>query len=105
MNDLQNKISAFAAEVVTAARASGLSWDEAVASLGIAAKAMAVGETEIMGKDDSILHAKKRLEEGFSQNARIVFAQSDVSDLKELSKSQVDAIADNANIKLFLKLN
>lgn len=84
MNESQKKISGFASKVVADALMSGLSWDEAVGGLGFAAKALATEALHMSGQDDSIAHAHKRLEEGFAQKVQVIFARSDISQLREV---------------------
>lgn len=64
---------------------SGLTWDEAVAALGIAAKA--TSKNAAMSGDgtpeDCLAHAKKRFEEGLAQNVSVFFIGSDVSVLRQ----------------------
>lgn len=70
----QQEIAAFAAQVMQAAMRSGLMWDEAVAGLGLAAKAMADGAAS-QGDgslDNCIVHARKRLDEGFAQRVELI---------------------------------
>jgi hypothetical protein len=42
MNDIQNRIGLFAGKIAQLEAESGLAWDEAVASFGLATKALAI---------------------------------------------------------------
>jgi phage-related baseplate assembly protein len=63
-----------AADAVKLAMASGLSWDESVAALGVAAKALAVkAATEGDGSQlECIAHANKRFIEGMQQDVEVL---------------------------------
>lgn len=105
MNVLQTKISEFAAKVVKNAQESGLTWDEAVGSLGLAANMLAHGELALTAKMDSIEHARKRLEEGFAHNGAVYVAASDISGLANASPVEVETVLANSDVKLFMTLN
>lgn len=106
MNDLQKKIGAFAAQVIMNAKTSGLSWDETVAAMGIAAKSLAL-EASNKGdgtEENCVVLAKKRFDEAVSQNVRLVLVCSDIEQLRD-AYSGVDAkdIIANTNICFPLK--
>lgn len=105
MNALQSKISEFAAKVVKHAQESGLTWDEAVGALGLAANMLAHGELARTAEMDSIEHARKRLEEGFAHTGVVYMAACDISGLASTSQAEAEAVFANSNIKLFMKLN
>lgn len=108
MNKLHQAMGSLASKVIQAAMASGLSWDESVAALGLASKALADGAA----KDgdgtitDCHAHAQKRFAEGFAQPVQWVFAGSDLSQLKkayEANPELADAILANTNHCIVLK--
>lgn len=106
MNDLQKKIGAFAGQVAMSAKVSGLSWDEAVAAMGIVAKSLAV-EASSKGDDteeNCVVLAKKRFVEAVSQNVRLIFVCSDIEQLRD-AYSGVGAkdIIANTNIRFPIK--
>lgn len=70
---LRDKIGSFTAKLITASFNSGLTWDEAVAAFGCAARGLAVqasGEGDGT-RQDCIEHALKRFNEGLEQNVSI----------------------------------
>ena len=78
---LINKLGTLAARVVEDSLASGLTWDQAVVALGIAAKAMSAkaasqGGAMSSGANaaDYALHAEKRLKEGMDRSAAVLKA-------------------------------
>ncbi len=73
---LIHKLGTLAARVVEDSLASGLSWDQAVMALGIAAKAMAAKAAGggAATPDDYTLHAEKRLKEGMDRSAAVLKA-------------------------------
>ncbi len=74
MKELHQKIGAMAAETVKLALASGLSWDEAVAALGVASKALAVQASKQGdgAQADCVAHAAKRFTEGMKQDMDVL---------------------------------
>lgn len=101
-NELKLQVGKLASEIIQAAMASGLSWDETVAAMGVASKALVV-EAQQDGDgsfEDRLAHAQKRFAEGLSQNARVVFGQSDISQLKrayEAHPESLETLLVNAN--------
>jgi hypothetical protein len=71
----KNRIVEFAARVAVQAQESGLTWDEAVASFGVASKTLGAMATAMGDSGDCIAHAKKRLEEGFEQTVSVKLMQ------------------------------
>jgi hypothetical protein len=77
---LINKLGTLAARVVEDALRSGLTWDQAVVALGIAAKAMSAKAASQDGPmsgataTDYALHAEKRLKEGMDRSAAVLQA-------------------------------
>ncbi|RZA33453.1 MAG: hypothetical protein EOP92_20830 [Lysobacteraceae bacterium] len=77
---LIDKLGTLAARVVEDALRSGLSWDQAVVALGIAAKAMSAkaasegGAMSGANADQYALHAEKRLKEGMDRSAAVLKA-------------------------------
>jgi len=105
MSKLQ-QIGTLASKVLQAAMNSGLTWDESVSALGMAAKALAdqAAQEGDGTSEDCRAHAKKRLEEGFAQPVRLVFARSDLGALKNLSEKDAKTLLENCNTKVFLKM-
>lgn len=108
MSKLHQDMGALASKVIQAAMASGLSWDESVAALGLATKALADGAA----KDgdgtvaDCHAHAQKRFTEAFAQEVQLVFAGSDLSQFKkayEDDPAAAEAILANTNIRIITK--
>jgi len=73
---LIDKLGTLAARVVEDALASGLTWDQAVVALGIAAKAMSARAASQAGAapEQYALHAEKRLKEGMDRSAAVLKA-------------------------------
>ena len=73
---LIDKLGTLAARVVEDALASGLTWDQAVVALGVAAKAMSAKAASGGGGTPAeyALHAEKRLKEGMDRSAAILTA-------------------------------
>lgn len=73
---LIDKLGTLAARVVEDAHASGLTWDQAVVALGVAAKAMSAKAASQGGAApaDYALHAEKRLKEGMDRSAAVLKA-------------------------------
>jgi len=105
MSAPKSEIKEFAAKLFAFAQQSKLTWDQAVAGMGLAAKGLAVAEAEASSSDDSIVLAQSRLDEGFKQPVSVIFAGSDPSQLKALYPEEAKTIVENANIKLFMKLS
>lgn len=105
MNKLQ-QIGTLASKSLQEAMKSGLTWDEAVAAFGIAAKALAdQAAKEGDGKpEDCHAHAKKRFEEGFVQPTHLVFARSDLSAFASYSQEDAAAILENCNVHIITRV-
>lgn len=73
---LIDKLGTLAARVVEDALASGLTWDQAIVALGVAAKAMSARAASQGGAapDQYALHAEKRLKEGMDRSAAVLKA-------------------------------
>ena len=73
---LIDKLGSLAARVVEDALASGLSWDQAIVALGVAAKAMSAKAASQGGAapSDYALYAEKRLKEGMDRSAAVLKA-------------------------------
>ncbi len=73
---LIDKLGTLAARVVEDALASGLSWDQAIVALGVAAKAMSAKAATQGGASpaDYALHAEKRLKEGMDRGPAVLKA-------------------------------
>lgn len=104
MSKLQTNIGLLAAKVFKEAMASGLTWDESIAALGVAAKVLADGaEKEGDGTTpDCHAHAQKRFAEGFAQQVQVVIAGSDMTAFKAAYEEN-PAFAASANTKIVFK--
>ncbi|CAB3754897.1 hypothetical protein [Paraburkholderia humisilvae] len=106
MSDAKAKIGLFVDQLVQQAMNSGLTWDEAVAGFGLAAKATAVAAAQAGdgSAENCEAHARKRFEEGFAQNVSVIMARSDLTQLRE-AYADVDASAmlENCNVKIALR--
>jgi hypothetical protein len=73
---LIDKLGTLAARVVEDSLASGLTWDQAVVALGVAARAMSAKAASQGGAtpDQYTLHAEKRLKEGMDRSAAVLKA-------------------------------
>ena len=73
---LIDKLGTLAARVVEDSLASGLTWDQAIVALGVAAKAMSAKAASQGGAtpDQYALHAEKRLKEGMDRSAAVLKA-------------------------------
>lgn len=73
MSSLREKASELVERFVMEAIESGLTWDEAVAVFGLAAKASAVSAAEAGDGtlDDCVAHAHARLQEAFAQEVHV----------------------------------
>jgi hypothetical protein len=73
---LIEKLGTLSARVVEDALASGLSWDQAIVALGIAAKAMSAKAASQGGATPAeyALHAEKRLKEGMDRSVAVLKA-------------------------------
>jgi len=84
MTALQQKMGLLANKLVQVIMESGLSWDESVAALGLAAKALAA--TASVNGDgctaDCVAHARRRFDEAFAQDIKVIMACSDISQLR-----------------------
>lgn len=73
---LIEKLGSLSARVVEDALASGLTWDQAILALGVAARAISANAASQGGAtpDDYALRAEKRLKEGMDRGAGILKA-------------------------------
>lgn len=83
-DELRAKIGFVAGKLVQEVMTTGLTWDEAVAAFGLAAKAAAqaaatAGDRNV---DECVAFALRRLEEAFAQDVRVVVADPDVKEHK-----------------------
>lgn len=104
----RKNVASLAAKVIQAAMASGLTWDESVAALGVSAKVLAEGAAKDGdgSMDDCQAHAQKRFAEGFAQHVEVAFACSDLSQLKkayDADPATAEAILANTNFTVVLK--
>ncbi|WP_157634146.1 hypothetical protein [Burkholderia ubonensis] len=106
MSEVKAKIGLFVDQLVQQAMHSGLTWDEAVAAFGLAAKATAAvaAQSGDGTAENCEAHARKRFEESFAQNLRVVLAQSDMTQLRD-AYAGVDAraVLENCNVKIALR--
>ncbi|WP_257828157.1 type IV secretory system conjugative DNA transfer family protein [Burkholderia glumae] len=106
MSEAKAKIELFVARLVQQAMNSGLTWDEAVAAFGLAAKATAAVAAQAGdGTAENCLgHARKRLEESFTQVLTVVWAGANLTQLRA-AYAGVDARAllENCNFKIALR--
>lgn len=107
--ELKMKIGELAGKLIREAMESGLTWDESVAAIGLAAKALSTGATkEGDGTPESCqAHAKKRLDEAFAQDVQMVFAGADISQLQRAYEANPDsatALLANANWNIHPKM-
>lgn len=77
MGNMRAKASELIERFVDDAISSGLTWDETVAVFGLAAKSLAyaaaaAGEAAV---EDCIAHARKRLDEAFAQDVKVIVAE------------------------------
>lgn len=108
--ELKQNIGNLARQIIETAMASGLTWDEAIAAMGVASKALAITATSNGDgpAGDCQVHAQKRFTEGFSQEVQIVFASSDLSQLKAAYVADpvaAEAVLANTNIRVIPKLH
>lgn len=77
-DELWTKIGLVAGKLVQQVMENGLSWDEAVAAFGLAAKASAESAASAAddGDDDCVEFARRRLEEAFSQDVRVIVTEA-----------------------------
>jgi hypothetical protein len=83
METVQQAVDALVVKVMQQVHMSGLSFDEAIWSLGIAAKAIAKRNAEITGESNSFSVGKENLNDGFAQVPQFIFVGSDMSRLRE----------------------
>ncbi|WP_157131266.1 hypothetical protein [Burkholderia pseudomallei] len=106
MSEVKAKIGLFVDRLVQQAMNSGLTWDEAVAAFGLAAKATAAVAAQAGdgSAENCEAHARKRFEESFAQNVTVVLAGSDVTRLRD-AYAGVDAraVLENCNVKIALQ--
>ncbi len=105
MSELKERIGLVAGMLVQHAMTTGLAWDEAVAAFGLASKAVAQAAASAgdASPQECIAQARKRFDEAFSQEVRVVVASSDMRQLREAYGSE-DAHASllaNSNIRVF----
>jgi hypothetical protein len=72
------KIGLVAGKLVQQVMENGLSWDEAVAAFGLAAKASAQAAASAAdgSDDDCVEFARRRLEEAFNQDVRVIVTET-----------------------------
>lgn len=84
MNNLQAKASELVERFIEQAIDAGLTWDEAVAVFGLAAKASAQAAAAA-GEDtepDCVAHARRRLEEAFGLEIHVLVADTAAASLE-----------------------
>ena len=83
MGTLQAIAGELVERFIEEATASGLTWDEAVAVFGLAARASAQAATAAGDgtEADCVAHARKRFEEAFAQQVRVVVADTSMASL------------------------
>jgi hypothetical protein len=74
--ELATKIGHVAGKLVQQVMESGLTWDEAVAAFGLAAKASAEAAASAGNGEDCVEFARRRLEEAFAQDVRVVISEA-----------------------------
>ena len=74
--ELATKIALVAGKLVQQVMESGLTWDEAVAAFGLAAKASAEAAASAGHGDDCVELARQRLEEAFAQHVRVIISEA-----------------------------
>ncbi|WP_028218874.1 hypothetical protein [Paraburkholderia oxyphila] len=75
-DELATKIGLVAGKLVQQVMECGLTWDEAVAAFGLAAKASAGAAASAGNGEDCIDLAWRRLEEAFEQDVRVVISEA-----------------------------
>ncbi|WP_028219447.1 hypothetical protein [Paraburkholderia oxyphila] len=75
-DELTTKIGFAAGKLVQQAMELGLTWDEAVAAFGLAAKASAEAAAHAGNGEDCIEFARRRLEEAFAQEVRVIISEA-----------------------------
>ena len=75
-DELSTRIGLVAGKLVQQAMACGLTWDEAVAAFGLAAKTSATAAVSAGNGEDCIEFARRRLEEAFAQDVRVIIAEA-----------------------------
>ena len=106
MENVERKMNRFVLKLVQDAIASGLTWDEAVAAFGVAARATAAaafaagdGSQEVC-----IAHGRKRLEEGFVQKVEVFVAGADMERLREAySNADANAVLESCNTRIAVR--
>ncbi|MCA7889089.1 hypothetical protein LGM58_38570 [Burkholderia contaminans] len=106
MSDVKQRMGLFVNQLVQQAGSSGLSWDEAVAAFGLAAKATAVAAAS--AGDGSVesceAHARKRFEEAFARPISVITARSDMTQLRQAYVDiDAHAVFENCNVKIALR--
>ncbi|MBB2984258.1 hypothetical protein FHX57_007388 [Paraburkholderia tropica] len=73
-NETRAKIGSVAGQLVQQAMELGLTWDEAVAAFGLAAKAAAQAAESSGGKanEDCVAIARQRLDDAFALDVRVI---------------------------------
>jgi hypothetical protein len=106
MDNMKEKTIFFVGKLMQDARASGLTWDEAVAAFGVAAQATAVAASTAGDgtQEECIAHARKRLEEGFGQHVQVFFAGADLNQLRNaFSDVDANAVLENTNTRILFR--
>lgn len=75
-DELATEIGLVAGKLVQQAMECGLTWDEAVAAFGLAAKASAGAPVSAGNGEDCIEFARRRLEEAFAHDVRVVISEA-----------------------------
>ncbi|QBR04147.1 hypothetical protein [Paraburkholderia pallida] len=75
-DELTTKIGLVAGKLVQQVMECGLTWDEAVAAFGLAAKASAEAAASAGNGEDCIELARRRLEEAFAQEVRVTISEA-----------------------------
>lgn len=84
MADRTKALEMLAGQMLAASMGANVTWDEAVAAFGLAAKALATkAAAEGDGTPESCQSlAKKRLDESFARDVQVAFACSDIATLR-----------------------
>lgn len=108
-SDLKQRLGELATQFVRIAMNSGATWDEAVAAMGLASKALSdtAAKNGDGTLDDCAAHAHKRFGEGMAQEVTMVFAMSDSDAIRKAGYDSdpdlVDAIRSNTNTNIMFK--
>lgn len=107
MSNVKAKIGLFVDRLVREAMVeSGLTWDEAVAAFGLAAKgtAIAAAKSGDGSTEDCVAHARKRFEEAFAQPVQVILAGADMEALRAAyseGAAEMRSLMENSNIRIF----